>query len=132
MRAGRKVNLRELLEGRDGSDVARRRAELLMKNLKGELTMGDVARELGVNEAMAYRYRDQFLQGAIDGLEPRHRGRPASERSEEAVRIADLQEKVKDLQRELLRSRLKEELHEAIPELGRRKKNDGVGEDRRE
>jgi Helix-turn-helix domain len=116
------VNVRELFESRGGSELARRRALLLVKNLRGELTMAEVGRELGVNEAMAYRYREQFLEGAIEGLEPRALGRPATESSEEIVSASELEVRVKELERELRVAKLREELLREVPELGRKKK----------
>ena len=122
MRAGRKVNVRELFESRGGSELARRRALLLVKNLRGELTMAEVGRELGVNEAMAYRYREQFLEAAIEGLEPRAVGRPAKESAEEIVSAEELEVRVQELERELRVAKLREELLREVPELGRKKK----------
>jgi hypothetical protein len=119
VRAGRKVNVSEILKAREGSTVARKRAELLLRNLSGELTMGEVARELGVAEAMAYRYRDQLLDGAIEGLEPKAVGRPAKERPD--GRIEELEGQVKELKRELLASEIREELRNVVPGIGRKK-----------
>ena len=119
MKAGRKVNIGELFESRGGSDLARRRALLLLKNLRGELTMAEVGRELGINEAMAYRYREQFLAGAIEGLEPRALGRPAEEKEPE--RVEELEVKVRELEQELRLARLREELMREVPELGKKK-----------
>jgi transposase len=113
------VNIRELFESRGGSELARRRALLLARNLRGELTMAEVGRELGVNEAMAYRYREQFLEAAIEGLEPRAPGRPAEEK--EPLRVEELEERVKELERELRVARLREELMRAVPELSKKK-----------
>jgi transposase len=119
------VNVKELFESRGGSELARRRALLLVKNLRGELTMAEVGRELGVNEAMAYRYREQFFEGAIEGLEPRAVGRPAKESPEEVVTAAELEARVKELERELRVAKLREELMREVPELGRKKKRRG-------
>jgi len=132
VRAGRKVNLKEIIETREGSELARRRAVVLMRNLRGELTMEEVARELGLNEAMAYRYRAQLLEGAIEGLEPRPRGRAVLEPTEEARKIEELEGRVRELERALRLSRVREELSQAVPELGRKKKrrsDDGPGDD---
>ena len=69
---------------------AKRKAMLLLREIKGELTMEEVAATLGVNEAMAYKLREQFLEGVIGSLEPRKVGRPAKQAVEEPGEIEAL------------------------------------------
>jgi hypothetical protein len=49
VRAGRKVNVSGLIGQRDGSEEAKRKAELFLKNIRGELTVEDMAEKLGIN-----------------------------------------------------------------------------------
>jgi transposase-like protein len=128
VRAGRKVNVSEIIGAREGSTVARKRAVLLLRNIAGELTMAEVARELGVAEAMAYRYREQLLDSAIEGLEPKAVGRPAKEQPD--GKIEELEGHVKELKRELLAAEIREELRSVVPGIGQKKKRESGSNDR--
>ena len=112
----------DLIGAREGSEEAKRKAALLLRELQGELSMGEVAKALGVNEAMAYKLREQLLLGAIEGLEPKHVGRPAKVVSEEGKRVEELQVELKAQKRELKAAHLREEILLRIPEIGRRGK----------
>jgi hypothetical protein len=77
----------------------------------------------------AYRYRDQLLDGAIEGLEPKAVGRPVKERPD--GRTEEFEGQVKELKRELLASEIREELRNVVPGIGRKKKREnGGGNDR--
>lgn len=122
MRRGRKVNVGALIESREGSEEAKRKAALFLREFTGELTMEEVAGELGVNVAMAYKLREQMLEGVIESLEPRKLGRPAKENPPEGGEVDTLREKVKELERELQAARIREEIRVVLPGVGRRGK----------
>ncbi len=126
MARGRKINVGKLVEGRAGSEEAKRKTALLLEAIAGKLTMAEVAERLGVTEAMAYRLRDQFFEGAIESLEPGQVGRPPARPPVDPEK-AELEGKVRVLERELEASRIRAELLRWIPELGRKQKKKRVG-----
>jgi transposase-like protein len=114
------VNVGELVERRAGSGEAKRKAAVLLDAIAGKLTMAEAAERLGVTEAMAYRLRDQLLEGVIGSLEPARVGRPASPAVDPEK--TELESKVRVLERELEAAHIRADLLRWIPELGRGQK----------
>lgn len=108
---GRKPDLEGLLERRDGSKEAKRKAQALLPTLVGEeLTVIEAGRKLGLNEGRAHVWRERMLQGAIEALEPRAPGRPRRAEEPKSEEVLRLERENAELRRELVASRVREEL----------------------
>ena len=107
---GRKPDLEGLVDRRDGSEEAKRKAKALLPTLGEDLTVIDAGRKLGLNEGRAHVWRERMLQGAIDALEPRAPGRPKRAEEPKDEEIDRLEKENAALRRELLLARVREEL----------------------
>jgi len=80
---------------RSAANLARQRAELILKVRSGLLTATAAAEQLGVSRKTYYQWEKRGLQGMLAALEDRPTGRPAKvvDREKEALkrRIGDLQ-----------------------------------------
>ena len=108
---GRKPDIEGLVDRREGSEEAKRKAKALLRTFGEELTVIEAGRELGLNEGRAHVWRERMLQGAVEALEPRAPGRPKgipeAPRNEEIERLA---KENAALHREVLLARVREEL----------------------
>lgn len=69
-----------------GSEEAKKRLEVILKTLAGEMTIPEACKTLGIKEAMFHRVRDQAIMGAGEALEAKKPGRkkdPKKEKDEE-------------------------------------------------
>ena len=82
-----------------GSAGARRTCALLLEAIAGLRSTVEVAEALGVTQPRYYQLEARGLQGMIDALEPRKRGRQKSQ----ADALAESEQERKRMQRELLR-----------------------------
>ena len=116
----RTVNLTELVESRDGSPEAKKRAELILKAMAGELTFDDVAHLIGVHVSLVYRLRDDMLKAAIGAMEPGRPGRPPKP-AETTGREVELEEEIGRLKKEVDRARTAEEIAVTLPHVVKRR-----------
>lgn len=98
-----------------GSDEAKTRLEAILRVLAGECRVEDACALLGVGEARFHQLRSAALQGALDALAPRPRGRPAAPLVDPAV--DRLQREVEELRQELRAARVREEIALVLPRL---------------
>ena len=82
-------------------EVARKRADIILKVRSGQMNAVQAARELGVSRKTYYKWEKRGLQSMIMELTARKSGRPRSEVGEETEA---LKKKVKDLEKKLKRT----------------------------
>jgi transposase-like protein len=99
--AGRKPLGPALVEHLDGSQMAKERLELILQTLTGQVTVVAAAERLDISEAMFYKVRNRVLQGCVEDLEPKPRGRPPQFSTPDQERCATLTTEVTALHREL-------------------------------
>jgi hypothetical protein len=107
---GRKPDLEGLIDRRDGSEEAKRKASVLLRTFGEELTVIEAGRKLGLNEGRAHVWRERMLQGAVDALEPRPSGRPKVPVEPRDEEIERLEKELAELRGKLLLERVREEL----------------------
>lgn len=76
MPGGRPPKGAGLVDGLDGSTGAKQRLKVFLETLSGEKAVGEASRELGIGEAAFYKARSQWLEDAVELLEPKRAGRP--------------------------------------------------------
>lgn len=76
-RVGRKPLETGHVQRLDGSAHAKRRLTVFLETLRGQMTVPDACQALGIGEARFHVARQQWLQEALQLLEPRKTGRPA-------------------------------------------------------
>jgi len=113
---GRKTSGPDLVEGAEGSPEAKRRAKAILEVITGRKNIGRASAEVGMGEAMFHRLKTRVIQSAVDSLEPRPMGRPASA-PVESSEVEALTERVKELERELRSAQVREEIALAMPHL---------------
>ena len=101
MRPGRPSKGSEHVEKLTGSEEAKDRLKAIVATFTGEMTVAEACAHLGMSEARFHQLRDEVLANALSGLEPKPCGRPKREESEEAVRVRELEARVKRLELEV-------------------------------
>jgi hypothetical protein len=72
--------------------------------------MDEACTELGLSPSRLEQLRDRALAAALQALEPRSAGRPRHREEPSLERLAQLEARVAELERELTLSRAREEL----------------------
>jgi hypothetical protein len=119
-----------LVDRVEGSAGAKRKLRLFLETLGDRVSVVEASRRLGISEMAFYKARRRFLSESVELLEPRRPGRKPRERSPEDGRIADLEEKVRVLEREVRLREAREEIAVAMPRLvgrGRRARRTSRG-----
>jgi hypothetical protein len=95
---GRRPSGPEFVTRLDGSELAKTRAEVVLKTLAGVCRVSEACEQLGLSEPRFEQLRVAMLQAGVDRLEPRPAGRPGKEETPEAAdlrralaRIAELE-----------------------------------------
>jgi len=114
-RRGRKPLATRHVESLCGSERAKLRLQTILKTLQGQLSVAEACRVLGVGESRFHALRNQWLQEALDLLEPRPLGRPAQVVSPEQEEVARLQTEIRDLKQQLRVTAVREELARVMP-----------------
>ena len=115
--AGRKPLGPALVAHLDGSAEAKERLELILETVAGQVAVVEACRILDISEAMFYKLRNRVLQGCLEDLEPKPRGRPPRSVTEDPER-AKLTAKVATLEDELAAQTVRLELARVLPTLG--------------
>jgi hypothetical protein len=96
-----------------GSDLAKRRAQVVLETLAGLCRVGEACERLGVSEPRFDQLRTAMLQAGVDRLEPRAAGRPGKEESpggaelrRARARIAELEGKLRGVEARLAVARI--------------------------
>lgn len=118
-RRGRKPQGAALVTQLAGSETARERLRLIVRALAGELSVPDACAALGIGESRFHQLRQEALQAALAALEPRPAGRPSRPPEPGEGRIVALERELREREWELHACRIRLELAEALPSLGR-------------
>lgn len=109
-RVGRKPRKLKHVEKLTGSEQAKERLKWILATLSGEATIPEACRALEINEARFHQVRNEWLQAAVGCLEPAPLGRPPKHDPEDARRMAELQQRIAQLEGELQVAHLRAEL----------------------
>jgi len=103
----------EIAERVDGSTLARTRMRVLLETIAGTKPVKDACVELDICEQMFERYRARAIEAAVAALELKPAGRPAKATSPDDEQIAELKERIAELEA----ATLKAELAATLPRL---------------
>jgi hypothetical protein len=107
----RPIDIDDLIAGIQGSDTARERVALVLKTFSREQQFQEAAAELGVTPQRLHEIRHQILEAAIAAVEPKPVGRPPQPPPDpNLARIAELEQRIRDLTVEREVGYLREEL----------------------
>ena len=125
MARGRPITGVDLIERLEGPRAMRRRVQVVLATLAGGLTIAQACAELGIGRTQFYALRWRVLEGALEALRPRPRGRPRHpERASRAVQ--QLHARIRELELALKTTALRSEIALTMPYLldraGRKKK----------
>lgn len=107
----RPIDIDDLVAGLEGSDIARERVALVLKTFSREQQFQEAAAALGVTPQRLHEIRHEILTAAVAAVEPKPMGRPAQPPPDQNLaRIAELEQRVRDLTVEREIGYLREEL----------------------
>jgi len=124
-RRGRKPLATRHVKGLCGSGRAKLRLQTILKTLQGQMTVAEACRVLGIGESRFHALRNEWLQEALELLEPRPLGRPPQVVSPEMEELVRLQAENRDLKQQRHVAELRQELAERLPHA-RRPNNEEV------
>jgi len=107
-----------LVDGVEGSDLARERLRVILASIAGAMTIDEACAALSVCPSRFHAMREQFLEDAVVLLEPRRPG-PAPKTAMEIEAQAELdrlKSENRSLRFEAAASKVREELAIAMPE----------------
>lgn len=110
MAAGRRTSGVELVSALEGSSEAKRRLKLILKTLSGETRVVDACKDLGVCEALFYRFRHDCLKQSLQSLEAKPTGRPRKDAQVAAEEFERLKSENADLRRRVAAMEVREEI----------------------
>lgn len=117
MAQGRPPKGPELVEGIDGSELAKLRLKVILQTVAGEITVTDACVQLNVGEARFHELRAEVLESAARALEPKPPGRPPQVLSAEQMRMAELERQITGLKVDLRAAQLREQIALLMPHL---------------
>ena len=97
-----------------GNQPAKRRVQLILATLSGQMSVADACRELGVGPTQFANLRMRMLQSAVDSMEPQPVGRPRLAPPSSAADAEDLLEEIEELEHENTMLQAKLEVNEAL------------------
>ena len=112
---GRKPLAAGHVEHLSGSELAKQRLEMILRTMLGELTVAQACERLDIGESRFHALRNQWMQGALELLEPRPMGRPPKVVTEEASRVAVLEAALREREEQLHAARVRQEIAEILP-----------------
>jgi hypothetical protein len=118
-RKGRKPLATGHVERLSGSELAKLRLTTLLQTLRGELTVPQACARLGIGESRFHALRNEWLQEALQLLEPRPLGRPrqATAATENPPWVAALEAENEELRQQLAAAEVRRELAEILPHV---------------
>jgi cytochrome P450 len=119
MNRGRPVKGASLIDGLEGSDLAKLRLKVILETLAGERTIAQACEALGIGETAFYKLRERTLRDALGSLEPRARGRPRKD-PEPAAQADAMQRQIDAMQMEMHAGRIREQIALIMPHLLKR------------
>ena len=134
MARGRPISGVDLIERLDGPRAMRRRVRIVLATLGGGRTIAQACAELGVGRTQFHALRWRVLDGALEALRPRPRGRPR-QLPLESPEMQQLRARIRELEDALKTTALRSEIALTMPHLldraGRKKKGAGRARARR-
>src|SRR5688572_26066981 len=134
MPRGRPIIGVDLIDRLDSPRAMRRRVRIILATIAGSLTIAQACAELGVGRTQFHKLRWRVLDGALEGLRPRPRGRPRQQPLD-SPEVQQLQARIRELEDALKTTALRSEIALTMPHLldraGRKKKGAGLGRARR-
>jgi hypothetical protein len=115
MQAGRPPLGAELVDRMQGSPQAKKRVQIILQTLAGEMTIPQACEELDIGESRFHDLRKELLQVMVDGAESKPRGRPPG--PQEDPHVAQLQQELQDLKVALRAAQVREELAVMLPHV---------------
>jgi hypothetical protein len=112
---GRKAPGPEFAQRLHGVALAKRRLEVILQTVAGDLGINEAAAVLGVTPQRLHMLRQEALQAGVNQLTPRPTGRPRKTATPAQQRIAALEQEVERLRRELAASQLRTEIAVLLP-----------------
>jgi hypothetical protein len=117
---GRRAVGAELAQQVAGSEQARHRATVILQTMTGELRVQEACGRLGICEQRFETIRQEAIEAAVAGLEPKPAGRPRRPAAPaETAEVVRLQQRIAELEAQLQAARVRLELAEALPRAGR-------------
>jgi len=99
-----------------GSDLAKKRALVLLETLMGKWRVQEACARLELSEQRLDQIRIDGLQGMVDALEPRPSGRPAKVLSPAELEVEQLQARIAELEAEKKAALIRAELAVTLPQ----------------
>ena len=134
MARGRPIIGVDLIERLDGPRAMRRRLRIVLATIAGSLTIAQACAELGVGRTHCHALRWRVLDGALEALRPRPRGRPR-QLPLVSAEVQQLHARIRELEDALKTTALRSEIALTMPYLldraGRKKKGANRGRARR-
>lgn len=121
-RRGRKPLALEHVRQLEGSQHAKQRLTTLLMTLQGTCTIEEAQARLKLSESQLHTVRHRWLQEALQLLEPRPAGRPPRDSDGSQERIEELEQQVRDLERELALAQARCEVMDVMATTGPVKK----------
>ncbi|MDH3445045.1 MAG: helix-turn-helix domain-containing protein [Deltaproteobacteria bacterium] len=102
----------------DGTPLAKQRLELILKTMRGELTIAEACHALSIGESRFHAMRNQWLQASLESLEPRPAGRPCKQvELPSAEEVAALEAENQELRERVLTAEVREQLARVMPHV---------------
>ena len=105
----------EFVQRLRGEATAKRRLEVILQTVAGDLGVNEAAVTLGITPQRLHMLRAEALQAGVDQLTPRPSGRPRQTATPEQQRIAALEQERERLRQELAASQLRTEIAVLLP-----------------
>jgi hypothetical protein len=110
---GRKPAGVEYVQNLEGSDEAKRRLQVVLETMTGQLRVQEACRLLAISETRFHQLRLELLQAALERLERKPAGRPRA--TPAVAEVSVLQEQLAEMTKELEASRVREEVALILP-----------------
>lgn len=107
----------DLVEALDGPELAKERARVVLETIAGRLTIEEACEQLGVGPSRFHAIRREALEGMLEALAPKPRGRPSNEVDPKDARIAALEEALRESRLELRAEQVRTELALTMPQV---------------
>ena len=117
-RKGRKPLGAAHVEHLNGTRLAKRRLEMMLKTIRGEITVGEACHALSICQSRFHALRNQWLQESLELLEPRPTGRPRQvPEAPSTEEVAALESEIERLRQELMVAEVREEVARVMPHV---------------
>ena len=100
-RTGRRPTGPQIVERLEGSPSAKRRLEVILETIAGQLTIPEACARLGICESRFHDLRNRTLQATLNTLEPRRLGRPPKPTSSQQGEIDAMKAELDRARKEL-------------------------------